>query len=200
MDSLAEPSGQIVEFAMKNFFRYGYSSVTVDEIVAELRMSKATFYRFFKSKEDLLGRVIRSYSESIVNRFPIVKVHDPGTYIEQFRRLADFIAETLRQIDARARDDIRTSVPKLWESLQELQHRSITSILASFFRAGRECGLLRPEIDPDVSGELLAMTVEGLLAGETRKNPSLSRVKALQTLADIIMNGFLAVPRRALAQ
>ena len=58
-----EPTPQldrILDFARERFFRYGYSSVTIDEIAAELRMSKATFYRFFKSKEELLESAVRS--------------------------------------------------------------------------------------------------------------------------------------------
>ncbi|MEN6364669.1 MAG: TetR/AcrR family transcriptional regulator [Rectinema sp.] len=196
MDGAIGQSGQILDFATRSFFRYGYSSVTIDEIVAELRMSKATFYRFFESKEELLGQVIHSYSDKIMNTFSLNKAYDSRSYIELFKNLTKFIAETLGQIDARARNDIRSSAPKLWKSLQDLQHRSVSSVLTSFFRVGKECGLLRPEIDPEVAGELLAMTLESLLSGEARKNSGLSRMKALQSLADMLMNGSLATPQQ----
>jgi len=40
------------------------------------------------------------------------------------------------------------------------------------------------------------MTLESLLSGEARKNSGLSRMKALQSLADMLMNGSLATPQQ----
>ena len=44
---------RILDQAYRLILAHGYSRVTMDEISAELRMSKKTLYRHFSSKEEL---------------------------------------------------------------------------------------------------------------------------------------------------
>ena len=55
-NATTETRQRIIDYAIGQFWRYGYSGITIDEIAGELRISKATFYNFFKSKEDLVVR------------------------------------------------------------------------------------------------------------------------------------------------
>jgi Transcriptional regulator len=190
-----DQSARILDYARARFFRYGYSSVTIDEMASELRISKSTFYRFFASKEELLNSAVRSYSEDITRGFAVKATHDLETFIAEFKAGAALIVDAIGQLDARARDDIRATAPKIWKKLQTHQHRSISFILAQLIRAGIERGMLRSDLEPEVVGDLLAVSVVSILYGETFPTKGTSRIEALQSLADILLRGMLAPPR-----
>ena len=44
----------LLKSALDLFDRYGYSQVTVDDIVKNVNMSKGSFYNLFRSKSDLI--------------------------------------------------------------------------------------------------------------------------------------------------
>jgi AcrR family transcriptional regulator len=182
---------QILDFARYRFLRYGYSNVTIDEIAAELRMSKATFYRCFISKEDLLTQTIHSYSDVLLNSFTVKCVNTIEGCREEFKRLTMFISDALAQLDPRACEDIRSSVPHIWEKHQVLQHESIASLLSRFMRSGAEMGVLSTDLDPARTGKLLAMSLAGILSGDVVQSTGIEKHEALDSLTDILFAGLL---------
>lgn len=55
MDTVKE---NIIQVAGEQFHRMGIRNVSIDDVCAELRMSKKTFYQHFSKKEDLIDSVI----------------------------------------------------------------------------------------------------------------------------------------------
>jgi len=58
-----------VEFlntAQELFFTKGYEQTAVEAIIKKMRLSKGTFYYYFKSKEDLLDALVERLSEKIL--------------------------------------------------------------------------------------------------------------------------------------
>ena len=41
------------------FTRYGFDGISMDEVVARIKISKATLYKFFKSKEDIVRDMVK---------------------------------------------------------------------------------------------------------------------------------------------
>lgn len=60
---------QIAEIFQKHFNHYGFKKTSVDEIAAELKVSKKTIYKHFSSKEKIfyfiISKVARKYSRSM---------------------------------------------------------------------------------------------------------------------------------------
>lgn len=55
---MREKEEAILTAATRLFSEYGYHAVGVDTIVAESNVAKMTFYKYFKSKEDLIKKVL----------------------------------------------------------------------------------------------------------------------------------------------
>src|ERR1700724_3485388 len=53
-----ESKDRILEKATDLFMRYGIRSITMDEIAAQLGISKKTIYQFFTDKDDMVMAVI----------------------------------------------------------------------------------------------------------------------------------------------
>lgn len=58
--------GDLMAAAIKVFKKKGYREASVKEIVAEAGSSTATFYRYFKSKDDLYGEIVMGFLSGFV--------------------------------------------------------------------------------------------------------------------------------------
>jgi len=64
---------RIVEAARTHFFSHGFRRVTMDDLAAELAISKKTLYAYFPSKTALLEDVLADNSPALVrpwNKWP----------------------------------------------------------------------------------------------------------------------------------
>ena len=57
---------EFLNTAQELFFTRGYKQTSVEAIIKKMRLSKGTFYYYFKSKEDLLDALIERLSETIL--------------------------------------------------------------------------------------------------------------------------------------
>jgi AcrR family transcriptional regulator len=65
----AQRVGEIEAAARTVFCRHGYTAASIAEIAAEAGIAEGTIYKFFESKQQLLGRVIQIWYESMLEVF-----------------------------------------------------------------------------------------------------------------------------------
>jgi AcrR family transcriptional regulator len=183
--------GRILDFASDLFFRYGFKRVTIDEITAELRMSKTTFYRYFKSKEDLLAKVIREYYARIHDGISDIMTRSVPNYLEELTSVLLFIGKKLGGIDSRALQDIRSSAPRTWQTLQELQHRMVHAAIEKVLHQGVEAGVVRPNVDAKLMANMIVMNIESVFTNERLRTMSLSVHEGIQAIVDVFLKGIL---------
>ena len=96
-----ENIGNILEVAEKLFVKNGYRKTSMDDIAAEAQFSKATVYRYFDGKLDILIRIVKDsmneYSDkmtSIINESISAEqkikkiIHSILSYFEKKKNLA----------------------------------------------------------------------------------------------------------------
>ena len=62
----AERRMEFLNTAQELFFAKGYEQTSVEAIIKEMKLSKGTFYYYFKSKEELLDALVERLSEKIL--------------------------------------------------------------------------------------------------------------------------------------
>jgi len=60
-----ERKNEILDVAQELFFTQGYEKTSVDNIIKKVGVSKGTFYYYFKSKEDLLDKLVKRMTGKI---------------------------------------------------------------------------------------------------------------------------------------
>jgi AcrR family transcriptional regulator len=63
----------ISKAAEKVIIRKGYSAMTMDDVAEESQFSKATIYRYYKSKGELIIDIVASYLEDLVHQIARIK-------------------------------------------------------------------------------------------------------------------------------
>ena len=108
--------------SLELFMEYGIRNVSIDTICNELRISKKTFYSYFKQKEELVDAIL-TYDEKI-NVEEMRKIFDNKNAIES---LISVLKEIKKNIDCQPKLmwlDIKKYYPKVYQK-HETRRRSI---------------------------------------------------------------------------
>ncbi len=147
----------ILEVAENLFTQQGIESVTITDITAATRLTRATLYRYFSSKEQMAQEIFKIVTQGWRDRNVREVWGTPGSgydhvarfvqvhfdYLFQNQREARFVAE-FNYLYAKAWPvEVMTSL--LSENLEEERQRLLASI-----RAGQADGSLRTDIDPEL--------------------------------------------------
>ncbi len=153
-----------MESALGVFARNGYERATVDEIVREAGFSKGAFYVHFEAKEDIFWAMLDERVNRQLNAFR--EAVNPDLPVAENLKLILSSLFSLNQEDpswsalfmeftAHASRD-----KKVREQLAAM-YRTWRSFAVETLNAGREAGLVRPEIDVEFAASLLIAIVEG---------------------------------------
>jgi AcrR family transcriptional regulator len=147
----------ILEVAENLFTQHGIEAVTLADIAKAARLTKATLYRYFSSKEEMAQEIFKIVTRGWRQRNEAEVWALPGNgfaYVERFvishfnylfhnSREARFVAEFNYKYAQAWSPDLMTQL--LLETLSEERQRLLESI-----RTGQADGSLRADIDPEV--------------------------------------------------
>lgn len=168
---------RILRVTLRLLEEHGYSAVTTESIAAAARVSKATIYRLWTSKQHVVVEAARL-------RFAPVEDHDLGSFEKEVRwilehRLADYREPgTLRLVGslfgAATNDDKLRAVFDDW-----------IDQLTVAIRHATERGIARGDVRSDVDTEALEVLIAGVIARSVITQKSFSPA-AVHELASLI--------------
>lgn len=180
----------IIDTVKDYFFSYGSNGVSMSKLAREMKMSKKTIYKYFKSKEELTLKVIEDTREKLVVKLDAV-VHDPRLCLmEKIKRLIKLKVDILSQVKPPFMRDIdRHAVIK--NSVNQIEDRIIPSHLGIILEQGQKEGLIRGDIDLNFFYEILSGAVNRIINFDALHRLSLSADKAAEMIFDVCLNGIL---------
>ena len=96
------PSGtrqRLIDAAIRRFYRDGFRSVGLDQILSDVGISKTAFYKHFECKEDLMLAVLEMQNVWLQNTFhEMIRERGGETAIGQLRAVLD-VVETIIESD-----------------------------------------------------------------------------------------------------
>jgi len=148
MSKKSEKPDQIIKTAIDLFSRFGAKRVTVEEICKTAGVSKATFYKYFKNKLDLIRHIRDELIEIGFNKFDEISAMDIP-YPEKIERMTRWRIEFFSQM----KNEFIHELFSLDEVVEEAKQRYLRNISMA-----QEKG----EIQPDLSPELIWLVSEKL--------------------------------------
>lgn len=138
----------IIQIALSQFHQLGIRSVSVDDICATLRISKKTFYQYFKKKEDLIEEIIQHVQQHFVARC---------MRQQKDKNSIDILIMNIREIK-RAMEkesflfwhDLKKYYPLLYSRYYDLQRDVERTTFEQNIRCGMEEGYYRKDIDVEM--------------------------------------------------
>src|SRR5512147_1399476 len=104
---------RIIAKAIKHFFDHGFRSVTMDDLAAELAMSKKTLYACFPSKTALLEAVLLEKFQNVDADLSDITMDMSSNCLGALHRLLTCVQGHMEEIQPPFVRDIRRDAPDL---------------------------------------------------------------------------------------
>ncbi len=156
---------QLMKTAEDLFMRYGIKRVTVEEICQTANVSKMTFYKFFKNKNDLAKRLIINLMDEGQAKFDDIVASD-APFPEKISQFIQFKLDYGKRLSKEFYQDIMGYTPEIRDFVLKRSQKGMQQML-NLFREAQQKG----EIRKDLNLEFLAFMLDHLL--ELREDPRL---------------------------
>ncbi len=128
------------------FFRYGIKSLTMDEVAAELGISKKTLYQFVESKDDLVLKVLKHHVLGRKNQC-LNMSSAAANAIEEIFVVLESNTKEMSQMKANIVNDLQKYHREAWLMIQRFHHEFVLKMILENIVRGREEGLYRENFD-----------------------------------------------------
>lgn len=189
---------EIMEVAFELFFLKGYSSVSVNDIIKEAKISKGGFYTYFKSKQEVFVAIVKRSDEKKMNinkqlSKDITATEKISSYI--YARLSSFLDEENRKW-AKFASEFWSSVNGDEELTRMANERFNTffSDIESILREGIEAGEFSSLIDINSFVYLMMSTIDGIAFMASVMKQPLTEEKILVSI-DVLVNYLITFER-----
>jgi TetR/AcrR family transcriptional regulator, cholesterol catabolism regulator len=181
-----EMKERIKQKANDLYRRYGIRSVTMDEIAAQLGVSKKTIYQYYSDKDELVDAVAREMIGFARDNCDRNRSHSENAIHEIFQAM-EFVGEMFNNMNAAMLFDLERFHPTSYKVFLEYKNKYLYSMIKSNLERGIEEGLYRPEIHIDIIAKL---RLEGVMAAFNQELFPTNKYN-LATLNQEIMEHFL---------
>jgi AcrR family transcriptional regulator len=140
---------RILTKATDLFMRYGIRSITMDEIAAQLGISKKTIYQFFTDKDDMVSAVIDM--EIAKNEMDCMDFRDKAENAVHHIFLAlESLEEMLKYTNPLMVYDLEKQHPRSYKRLREYKYKFLYGIIVENLQEGIREENYRPDIQVDI--------------------------------------------------
>jgi AcrR family transcriptional regulator len=178
---------KLLDKAEELFWKYGYSSVSVDQIAKEAGISKMTIYKHFHSKEDLFIEVLKQNTEHHINK--LMELLDEKYHtIEKIRTMYGYMIDLNSQISPIFVKDIMDRA-NILDKVMAFKEQKVLLLWRYIVEDGIKKKEIR-ELDMDFISNLLLYMPTVLMKTDSYIDEA-KRVKMLENLFDFMSYGLL---------
>lgn len=188
-----ERKEQILRAAEKLFARKGYPETTIVDIVKEAKISEATLYEYFTSKEELLFSIPGDLTLRVQKQLEFILEHVKGTpgkirafiyhYLWFWQTHPDYASVAFLNLKQN-RNFINTEA---WKII----HDSVRMLLPDL-KNGLETGELRAGLNPELILTMILSTTEYLVVGQVLHGKPENLLDYVDPITDMLLGGILA--------
>lgn len=203
-----EKRNEILDVAQRLVYTRGYEQMTIQDVLAELRISKGAFYHYFASKQDLLeGLIERMQQES--EQLILASLQDPG--LSPLARLQRYF-DTVNRWES-ARKDYLLALLQVWfaddnaivrQKVQATMVQDIAPTLTQVIVQGHAEGVFATLYPDQIGPIVIALHFSlgeacGLLILKASRQPdALERATRLAAAANDALERILGAPTGSL--
>lgn len=148
---------KIIETSTALFMRYGFKSVSMDDVARELGISKKTLYQHVSTKKELINLAMNYHSNRDLQTI-VESLENSSDAIDEYLRNSRYFIREMRKVSPTALYDLKKYYPNIWQT-QMVEHidKFIDSITQNIQR-GIDEGLFRDNLNSSIIGKFYAQT------------------------------------------
>lgn len=138
----------LMNTARELIFKHGTKRVTIEEICEKADVSKMTFYKFFRNKNELATRVLSELNDRILKEQDDI-MNRPIPFIEKIKGIINHLIKTSEELE-----DI--FLDEMWEYSEDFMlffntlKKESYHLISDFIKQGQQEGVIRKTLKPEV--------------------------------------------------
>ena len=188
---------RILQQAMRLFLEKGYHGTSIDEITQAAELTKGALYWHFRSKQDLLKRIIKEHETRFLDELiqAVGEVH--GGTLEKFEKYFRFNSAfayynrelcvsftTLAAELVGAHHQIEPEIRRIYKKYQ--------TFLSKLIHQGKKEKIFKKELDPDLAALSIIAFHNGVLLQWSMNKNEINGEAFVKTFKNIMLNGLRA--------
>jgi len=145
-----ENKDRILEKATQLFMRYGIRSITMDEIAAQLGISKKTIYQFFTDKDAMVEAVVNEEMKQNEEDCRGFSLSAENAVHEIFQAM-DGIEEMLKTMNPQLMYDLEKHHPAAFKRLKQYKYHFLYTMIMENLERGIREDLYRTDLNADIT-------------------------------------------------
>ncbi len=148
-----EPLEKILLVASELFSRYGFKSITMDDISRRAGISKKTLYQHFANKAEVVSEAVSWYQNQITEECR-KRIRESENAIDAIFRTQVYLDTTLQQLHPMILMDLQRYYPEAYVLFQTKIQEVDVAIVRQLLEEGMASGLFRKDIHADLLARL----------------------------------------------
>lgn len=190
------PRDRILARADERFLREGFARISIDDLTSELGMSKKTFYKAFRSKEDLVEQLIMRALGEVATALEAVMAGD-RPFLDRIKGLMSIIPRIARRIESPLALDIQRHLPAVWSRIEEFRGKRMATYLTRTFEQGKAEGFIRQDVPTRLLVLSVIAAVQSVVRPTVLSEESFSTREAVAGIFSLFLRGSLSDTGRA---
>jgi AcrR family transcriptional regulator len=182
---------RIVGAGAELFLDRGFVRVTADEIAGRLGISKATLYKFFSSKEEVLRAVVREILNEAAAHVEEILADGRPSFVEKLVGLFTYVGGRISLFGPLLIRDIQKSAPRVWQEIDDFRREKILKNFKGILESGRKEGLFRADIDLDLLLQMFTYLVGEFINPRAVLRSGRSPAEAFESIIKVFFQGIL---------
>lgn len=153
------------------FLKYGFKSITMDDVARELGISKKTLYQHFSDKNDLVNQCVENHIACMNSRCDHIMIENENA-IATMIGITEYVGKTLRALNPSALFDLKKYFKPAWDKLEKNRSSYIYENIKKNIELGQRKGLYRKDFDINIVCEIYVYLF-GMLINPDNANPNI---------------------------
>lgn len=180
---------KIIELTEEKFFRDGFYKTTMDEIAAELRMSKKTIYKFFSSKDELVHSIAKFFMNRMKSKI-LPALQSDKNAIEKLADLISILAKASDKISAARMEELKRYYPSIWNEIDNFRAEIMFGNITKVIEQGKKEGLFI-NYPTNIIMNILVSSVRSIVNPDFILNNNFSIIEAARFAFKIVIGGIV---------
>ncbi len=147
------------------FMEHGIKRVTMEDLSKQLGVSKKTFYKYFKDKEELVFEIVKE--KVLEDQEQCIKCRSIAQdAMEELLLVIESVLQQFKGINLDVFSDLKRYYPRAWKLLDEHQRGFIQKMMLENLKRGVLEGLYREEVDKEIISRLYVVSIHAMINGE----------------------------------
>lgn len=184
---------RVVAVARRQFLAHGFRSVSMDDLAAELGMSKKTLYLAFPSKTALIEAVLKDkFREVEADLGQLAKGQAADVEIV-LHQLLDCVQRHTAEIQPAFVRDIGRETPELFQMVEQKRRELIRRYFGGLFEDGKKTGVIRRDIPTHLIIEILLGAVQSIMNPPKLMELGLTLEQGYSSVIRLVLEGALVL-------